>query len=236
MCWPRITLQKTKSTNLLARDLLKAGLPSPFVVRAYEQEEGKGRYGHTWFSPRGGVWLSLAHEDDLKSWTFYSTLALMRATKFLTQSDLSSSLEIKLPNDLLFNRKKIGGILGEQHRGKIIIGIGWNVSIRDFPEELKNIATSISIETGRDFPVEVASDILIFELVKLSDELQRYPQKVFEEWRDKVGDVGKRIKFRIRGMTREGILSNITPGFQIILKGREEPIDLFQLQDLERVK
>jgi len=236
MYWPRITLERVNSTNSLALDLLKAGFTPPFVVIAYEQKEGKGRYGHRWFSPRGGVFLSLAIREGLKSWTLLAANAVIRATEFLLEDHLPSHLEIKLPNDVLLKGKKIAGILGEQSGDNTVIGIGWNVSIREFPGEIKERATSLTIETGRVFPVEVAQDLLILQLKEIERELRIAPGNLFKEWKKRIGDLGKRIRFEARGATMEGVLADITEDFKILLEGQGEIVDLLEIKNLERLE
>ena len=147
------------STNNVLKDLASKGAPSGTVVIADQQTGGKGRRGRSFASPSGvGVYFSYllrpgsGYEkiSDLTSWTAVAVAdAIRNAYELDTQ--------IKWVNDLLLNRKKICGILTEVtvegESGLIdtcIIGIGVNVNETpsDFPEEISEIATSLSIESG----------------------------------------------------------------------------------------
>ena len=159
------------STNNVLKDLASKGSPSGTVVIADHQTGGKGRRGRSFSSPSGvGIYLSYLLKpeagfdriSDLTSWTAVAVAdAIKKAYGLDTQ--------IKWVNDLLMNRKKICGILTEATvEGEIgfidtcIIGIGVNVNEDCFPSELKDIATSLSIENGgkRFFRAALASEII----------------------------------------------------------------------------
>ena len=161
------------STNNVLKDLASKGAPSGTVVISDHQTGGKGRRGRSFASPSGvGVYLSyLLRPDsgfdkisDLTSWT---AVAVADAVKNAYGIDT----RIKWVNDLLMNRKKICGILTEAsvegESGFIdtcIIGIGVNVNETpgDFPAEISEIATSLSIENGGEkfYRARLASEMI----------------------------------------------------------------------------
>ena len=148
----------TDSTNIQARLCAENGAPHGTLVVADMQEGGKGRRGRSWVSPAGeGIWMSILlrpeiHAVSASMLTLVMALAAERGIREITGEQ---SL-IKWPNDLVLNKKKICGILTEMATEQmeikyVIVGIGINVGQKVFPEELKQSATSIFLETGKKY-------------------------------------------------------------------------------------
>jgi len=147
---------KTDSTNRVAMELGYGDEPEGAVVLAEEQTAGRGRAGRSWHSERGaGLYVTLLLRPKLSpvQAPLLTMLAGLSAhTAVLAQTGLSA--ELKWPNDLLLNGKKLGGILTEMYAEPnavrfVIVGIGINVSQEKFPGELAETATSLRKETGR---------------------------------------------------------------------------------------
>ena len=145
---------KTDSTNRVAMELGYADEPEGAVVLAEEQTAGRGRAGRSWHSERGaGLYVTLLLRPKLSpvQAPLLTMLAGLSAhTAVLAQTGLSA--ELKWPNDLLLNGKKLGGILTEMYAEPnavrfVIVGIGINVSQEKFPGELAGTATSLRKET-----------------------------------------------------------------------------------------
>ena len=147
---------KTDSTNRVAMDLGYTRAAEGTVVLAEEQTAGRGRSGRTWHSERGaGLYVTLllrpklspAQAPLLTMLAGLSAQAAMRAQTGLTT-------ELKWPNDLMLNGKKIGGILTEMHAEPsqvrfVIVGIGINVNQEKFPADISSVASSLRKESGR---------------------------------------------------------------------------------------
>jgi len=150
--------EQTTSTNdvveKLARDQAKEGV----VIFAEAQTKGRGRLGRKWVSPsKKGLWFSVLLRPNLRlqaatQITIASATALRRAIHSQTALDA----KIKWPNDILIGGKKVAGILTELNaeldRIKyIIVGIGVdvNLSLAEFPAELRAEATSLKIQSGK---------------------------------------------------------------------------------------
>jgi BirA family biotin operon repressor/biotin-[acetyl-CoA-carboxylase] ligase len=147
---------KTDSTNRVAMELGYADEPEGAVVLAEEQTAGRGRAGRSWHSERGaGLYVTLLLRPKLSpvQAPLLTMLAGLSAhTAVLAQTGLSA--ELKWPNDLLLNGKKLGGILTEMHAEPnsvrfVIVGIGINVGQEKFPGEIAATATSLRKESGR---------------------------------------------------------------------------------------
>jgi BirA family biotin operon repressor/biotin-[acetyl-CoA-carboxylase] ligase len=147
---------KADSTNRVALELGHAGEPEGAVVLAEEQTAGRGRAGRVWHSERAaGIYVTLLLRPRLAP--VQAPLLTMMAglsAHAAIQAQTGRTLELKWPNDLLINGKKVGGILTEMHAepGQIrfvIVGMGLNVNQEKFTGELGAIATSLRIETGK---------------------------------------------------------------------------------------
>jgi BirA family biotin operon repressor/biotin-[acetyl-CoA-carboxylase] ligase len=151
------------STNRHAADLAQAGTPDGTVVVADAQTKGRGRLGRHWVSPAGmNLYTSILLARVRNSFVLtriplMAAIAVVRAVRHTT----GHPLRIKWPNDVLAYRdgqgRKLAGILAETAGGPqesarpVVVGIGINVNmpVEAFPDELRSIATSLLIETGR---------------------------------------------------------------------------------------
>lgn len=159
------------STNDEARRLIAKGAGEGTVVVAGAQSRGRGKPGNRWFSPRdAGVYLSAVvkpfkNPKDLGPITQLGAKAAVSAIKKTT----GLPAKIKLPNDVLINDKKAGGVLVERVvSGHLIIGIGVNVNneAASFPPEISAAATSLKIESGEDQVLSDFTGLLVGELNK----------------------------------------------------------------------
>lgn len=150
-------LEKVDSTNNEARRLAEQGAPNGALVVAELQTAGKGRRGRSWTSPPGtGIWMSLLLRPDFAP-EHASMLTLVAAMAVETGVGEMTGLDcqIKWPNDIVLNGKKICGILTEMSTEEdcirhVVVGIGINVNIREFPEEIGRTATSLAIVSGKE--------------------------------------------------------------------------------------
>lgn len=149
------------STNTQARQFAENGEPHGTVVWADEQTAGKGRRGRSWQGPaNSNLYFSLVLRPELKA-DKASMLTLVMAMSVARAVREVSGLKagIKWPNDIVVNKKKICGILTEMTMdasriGYVVIGVGINVNQREFPEEIRETAGSLSLESGREFSRE----------------------------------------------------------------------------------
>lgn len=146
----------TDSTNTQAKSLGEGDAPNGTLVVAGKQESGRGRRGRSFESPAGtGIFMTLLLRPEIEPQnasmlTLVSALAVAKGIEYMV--DLP--VQIKWPNDIVVNGKKVCGILTEMsaqmdYVNYIVIGIGINVSNEEFPEEIKDVATSIYLESGK---------------------------------------------------------------------------------------
>lgn len=159
------------STNALAKKLKN---PRTWqVILAEKQTGGYGRKGTFWFSPQGGLYFSIilpkSKIEDLQTLTILAAFIVAKVIK--ENFDLEPL--IKLPNDVLIERKKVAGILTENIVGKnvksSVMGVGLNTNIEKFPKNLENTATSLKIELGK----EVDNEKILKQIVEgLKEQLR----------------------------------------------------------------
>ncbi len=147
------------STNTHAMAQAEAGAPDGSVYFADEQTAGRGRGTHAWSSPPGsGLYVSVLLRPSIApADVLWLSLASGLAVRDAVRKIASLECDLRWPNDLLFGRKKFCGILTELNAEVtrvryLVIGIGINVHQPQFPADLSDIATSLHIETGRDWP------------------------------------------------------------------------------------
>lgn len=149
----------TDSTNKQAMLAAANGAAEGAVFTADEQTAGRGRGDHTWHSPAGqGLYASIVLRPQLAPndvlWlSLIAGLAVHAAIKEITTLDV----DLRWPNDIMLADKKLGGILTElgTESGRIIhavVGIGLNINQPQFPADLAALATSLRIETDREWP------------------------------------------------------------------------------------
>ncbi len=146
---------ETDSTNIRARKLAEEGAPHGTLVVADSQRTGKGRRGRAWISPRGvGIWMSLVLRPPIcpVGASMLTLVAGMAVVKGVRKSTGLKAM-IKWPNDAILSGKKICGILTEMSTEEdriryVITGIGINVNVSSFPEEIAEKATSLKEELG----------------------------------------------------------------------------------------
>lgn len=147
--------KETGSTNNDIKKAAEEGASEGLVIVADTQNGGRGRRGRAWQSPAGtSIAVSLLLRPDIRPEnasmvTLVSALAVAKTMNEI----IPGACSIKWPNDVLLNKKKVCGILTEMTAEPEVVhylvpGIGINVNQEDFPEEIRDIATSILLETG----------------------------------------------------------------------------------------
>jgi BirA family biotin operon repressor/biotin-[acetyl-CoA-carboxylase] ligase len=160
-----VWLRTTTSTMKDASALAARGEPHGTVVVAEEQSAGVGRQGHAWLSEHGaGLYISIILRlpltlDGLPVLTMALGLAVQQAVNRVA----GVSCDLRWPNDLLLNEKKLAGILVQTTEGGLIAGIGLNVNQTAFPDDLSAIATSLLIETRAEHSKDALLDGIVAE-------------------------------------------------------------------------
>ena len=181
-----VRLQTTTSTMKDAAALAARGEPHGTVVVAEKQTAGVGRHGHSWHSEsEGGLYLSIILRLPLPPDTLpVLTMALGLAAQRTVDELAGVACDLRWPNDLLLNEKKLAGILVQApDAGVLIAGIGVNVNQSAFPEELRSIATSLRLETGQEYSREALLDRIVAESLRFAEFLtDRGKRSILEQF------------------------------------------------------
>jgi len=163
-----IYFERVTSTNDVAKKYAKLG-EWGLCILAEEQTEGRGTHGRRWVTYRGNsIALSIIlHPDWIKNVEVVSILISRIIVETLEKFNVFA--DIKFPNDVYLNGKKIAGVLTETfyYLGKlqcVVLGIGINLNQEEFDDTLKNIATSVKLETGIYLKREEFLALLLNEL------------------------------------------------------------------------
>jgi BirA family biotin operon repressor/biotin-[acetyl-CoA-carboxylase] ligase len=200
--------QELASTNSEALRLAQAGAAHGTVVVADHQSAGRGRRARQWYSPPGAniycsvVVLGIGPSRTLSEWLSWVPLVSALAAAEAVHTTTSLSLSLKWPNDLLFQERKVGGILCESTHISadtpiIVIGIGLNVNMTEdsFPEDLRQTATSLSAASRSSINRVRLLTQLLLELERGLDELRTQgPDRLRHTYVSRCGTLGKRVR------------------------------------------
>ena len=187
---PRLPHRTLDSTNERAKQLALAGAPHGTVVTAAEQTAGRGRQGRSWIAPPGDALLMslLVRELDER----FPLLPLVAAVAVSEACESLAPVEcrIKWPNDVWIDGRKVSGILveGRPAEGWAVLGIGLNVRVREFPEELREIATSLPPGVG----VESALSAVLGALARW---LGKGREDVLAAWSTRDALIGSHVRW-----------------------------------------
>lgn len=185
------------------------------AIIAREQTGGKGTKGRSFSSPRGGVYLSLVRYYPCKAENSFSLMIASCMAVVKTLELYGVSADVKWPNDVFLNGKKICGILiknsfeGENVK-KSITGIGVNVN-NDIPKDLADIAINLKSVVG-----EVDIDEFYKRLIE-----NLYADYSVDEYRSRNIVLGKEITVIKNGESRKAVAEDIAADGSLVLKGGE---------------
>jgi BirA family biotin operon repressor/biotin-[acetyl-CoA-carboxylase] ligase len=214
------------STNALAARAALAGAPHGTVVVAEHQRAGRGRLGRKWFSPPGvGLWFSLILRYELRiSHAWMLTLGAAVALADAVEVSTGARPDVRWPNDLYLNDRKLAGILTEARGGVdglrfAVLGIGINVNQEqsDFPAGLKDIATSLRCGTGRVYErtTILAEVFLALERVYASLDARR----IRKLWKGKARMLGKPIRIMTSAGPVKGVAEDVGTDGALLVRG-----------------
>ena len=210
------------STNEVARQEARLGAAEGTVLIADEQTAGKGRIKRAWLSPEGSIALSIVLYPSMVNLSYLIMLASLAVVHSI-EAVTGLKPQIKWPNDVLVNDKKVCGILIENSvRGHIVdyaivgIGVNVNIEITEFPEILAT-ATSLSDELGRNLSrLEIIRRLLV-EMEELYLALQA-GKSIYEEWRDSLMTLGRRVRVKSGKTVYEGVAESVARDGSLLLR------------------
>ena len=206
--------EETNSTNDVAEKLARDGVKEGVVVFAESQTRGRGRLGRRWISPpRKGLWFSVLLRPDLRPQAATQlTVAAATALRRAIRDQTGLTPEIKWPNDILIKGRKVAGVLtelsAELDRVKhLILGIGVdvNLAVSEFPADLRKVATSLKIETGRHVQRAALAARILSELDRDYQRIRDHRfQEIVDEWEQHCATLGRRVSIQIGERSLQG--------------------------------
>lgn len=224
-------IDEIDSTNNEIRRMAENGAPDGTLAIAEIQTAGKGRRGRAWTSPRGsGIWMSfLLRPDFAPEYASMLTLVAAMAVEKGIREQTGLDCQIKWPNDIVLNGRKICGILTEMSTEEdsiryVVVGIGINVNTKDFPEEISKTATSLAIETGHI----VRRAPLVASILKAWEGFYETYKKTLdlsllkEEYNSHLVNIGREVKVLAAKGDYLGISHGITDTGELIVETNGE--------------
>lgn len=199
------------------------------VLLAEKQLKGKGRKNRTWQSARGlNLTFSILLNKDIvgESNINHLNLAASLAVALATENLYQLRTELKWPNDVLINGKKLSGILIETSvKGskieRVVLGFGINLNQIVFEGDYNFPPTSLKIETG----VNIDRETFLAEVLNIFEELminvQTQPGSILEDWRAKCKMIGDKITITDGEQSKKGIFYDIDDDGYLLLKRNE---------------
>lgn len=236
MNWNTIEYQRVDSTNAEARRLIAKGKGAGLVVTAEDQLSGRGRNGREWWNlPGKSILASFVFENMESS---EATRLVSTSVVAAIRSSRSRGPLIKWPNDLVYQKKKAGGILSESFNDNginyTVVGLGLNLNYtkRQLVMGRCLSATSLQIEEGRSWDAG-----LLLENIQ-SEMESRYPgdkDKNLSEYRDNLAFLGRNISLLTEGRRSKGIFTGVDDnGFLLLETGKG--IERFPAGEVRKVR
>jgi BirA family biotin operon repressor/biotin-[acetyl-CoA-carboxylase] ligase len=217
---------ETTSTNDIAEKLARDGVREGVVIFAESQTKGRGRMGRRWVSPSGkGLWFSVLVRPPMPPQAATQlTVIAATATARAIREQTRLVPQIKWPNDILLDGKKVVGVLTElaaelDRVRHVTLGIGVDVNVTEFPAELRDIATSLAIAAGRQIDrAELAAAILR----ELDRDYARVCAGEFasiaEEWEQQCVTLGRRVRIHNGAHTVSGRAESLDADGALLLR------------------
>ncbi len=210
---PVYFFDKIDSTSNYLKKLAAKGVPAGTVVWSREQTSGRGRRGKKWFSPPGGLYFSVLFHPQKGIEPSFSLVVGGAVIKALESRGVSD-LKLKWPNDIFRGTKKVGGILCENLSGKLIVGIGLNLTPIKNIDFAENFSPGNLAELQQYRPEEIVGLIL----GELKEDYFIYQEQGFCSFREKLQKNSYLLNRRVRVDNCSGEVVGYGEKGQLILK------------------
>ncbi|MHB0977564.1 MAG: biotin--[acetyl-CoA-carboxylase] ligase [Candidatus Aquicultorales bacterium] len=221
--------QSVGSTNEEAKRCAIDGAADGTVLIAERQEGGRGRLGRGWFSPPGGIWISLILRPAIQPADAPKVMMLASSAVCSTMRSLGLEASIKWPNDVMIGGKKIAGILTEMASepgmvDHLVVGMGINANIEpdEFTPDLMSSASSMSIAKGAPVDRLSFTRALLRKIDRDYEELLAgRSEGIVGEWRQACGTIGQDIALSTPNGIVRGTAIDVDGNGCLVLRGPE---------------
>lgn len=208
--------KKLKSTNDKAKEF-----GDKSIVIAEVQTKGRGRFNRKWSSSKGGLWMSIVLKPKIKNpkrITFITAIVVQKTINRIFGVDT----KIKWPNDVLFNGKKLCGVLTEaifknNKMYKMIVGIGLNVNNK-LPLELRKKAISLKEIIHKNLNTKKLSNEIIKEFFAQYKKYEKNNSRLLIDWKRLSDTVGRNVKVKTIDGVYYGIAHNVDEDCNLVLR------------------
>lgn len=209
LSWRVQVVEEISSTSDVLREAAQAGEPAGLVLFAESQTAGRGRRDNRWLAPKGkDLMFSLLLQPDIpvSLWPRLTTLAALALCRAI-ETELPLHPQIKWPNDLYLNDRKISGLLAEAVTTptgmKLVLGIGINVNSTQFPPDLATNATSLLASLPQPVLRDLDRQALAFQILsEIENQFTRMAEnfhEVIAEVRARSWLLGRQIRATVDG-------------------------------------
>lgn len=221
--------EEVDSTNLFAKTIAD---DDALIIAEY-QSTGKGRHERTWESDKGAnLTFTIKKKLDIKNEDipfinfFFSSYIYDALKKYLAENNINTSpLNIKWPNDILYDNKKICGVLIESvlNRKEFIIGIGINMNQAEFSQNHNAVSLSSIAGHKIDITAFLIDMMILFD--KNFSRLNEVDGKLYEKWKNSTDIIGKSVVFNSHDLQNK--FGNVIDlqrdgGIKLLINGSEE--------------
>jgi len=239
-----IRYDTVESTNTEATKQAKLGADAGLCIIAGEQTAGRGRHGRTWVSEKdSGLYFSIVLRPKLES-RFLPLITLMTGVAVHdTLKEFGIGPDIKWVNDILVAEKKISGILAETVETPtglaIVVGIGVNLTSRNFPDEIADTATSMEAETGKRILPDELAEVLTGYLSYFYDILSNGdgPFEILRHWQQRSSYFSdKPVRVTLDDIVIDGVTDGLEENGALRVKTVGGSVKIVQAGDVERLR
>lgn len=223
------------STNTKAKELASKGAENGTIVISEEQISGRGRFERKWCSPKfKGIWMSIILRPDIDPINAATITLIGAAAVNEALKDFQIKTEIKWPNDIILNNKKLCGILTEMNSelnqiNYLIMGIGVNVniSLEEFPKEIQTIATSLKAESGKNFSRQKLAAAILNHFEKFYEKFVKEDNlsPIIDICKENSFLIGKEIQLYNRGVLTVAKAVDINESGLLIIEHEDGTIE-----------
>ncbi len=217
-----ISTHVTESTNTDAKSNFSINGCKNTIYLTDSQTHGRGRQGHTFFSPTGGIFFSIIFNSGL-SRIPVTVITCSSVVKTLESHGFQPS--IKWVNDIFVDGRKVCGILCERIIGEktaTVIGVGLNYSVNTFPDDISGIAASLFKDMNgiEEFTKELI--VSVYQNINYGDTNQ-----IKEYYKSHMGTIGKNISFKTGNEIIEGKVTGIGQNEELMIEDSNGNTRLF---------
>lgn len=211
----------SSTMDVALKEVLK-GAPGGTAIIAEAQEQGKGRLDRSWISPAGGIYVSIILYPPRELISLLTMIASLAVTDCIREVS-GIQADIKWPNDIMIDGKKVGGILARSGSSPLkgcyaILGIGINADIDIMQQtEIADIATSLSSVAGESVSRQKVICNLLESFEKWYQALAA-GHPVWEDWRDRMITLGKQVTVKAGDAVYEGIAETVSRDGSLLVR------------------